>query len=125
MNKTTMIAAVAAKVNELFDEIDAMEKNLNLSANTVKTQTQLKKHEARNLLIIKTLLEGQDLEGDLMKWFESTTTLKTVRKSGGIILQDGDDIFKIQEAHPNKTYAQLKKIMADQGFHLDGHIVRK
>jgi hypothetical protein len=120
-----MIAAVTAKVNELFDEIDAMEKNLNLSANTVKTQTQLKKHEARNLLIIKTLLEGKDLEGDVMKWFESTTTLKTVRKSGGIILQDGDDIFKIQEAHPNKTYAQLKKIMADQGFHLDGHTVRK
>ena len=125
MNKTTMIAAVTAKVNELFDEIDAMEKNLNLSANTVKTQTQLKKHEARNLLIIKTLLEGKDLEGDVMKWFESTTTLKTVRKSGGIILQDGDDLFKIQEAHPNKTYAQLKKIIADQGFHLDGHTVRK
>lgn len=125
MNKTTMIAAVTAKVNELFDEIDAMEKNLNLSANTVKTQTQLKKHEARNLLIIKTLLEGKDLEGDVMKWFDSATTLKSVRKSGGIILQDGDDLFKIQEAHPNKTYAQLKKIIADQGFHLDGHTVRK
>ena len=124
MNKTTMIAAVAAKVDELINEMEAMEKNLNLSANTVKTQTQLKKHEVRNLLIIKTLLEGKDLEGDVMKWFESTTTLKSVRKAGGIILQDGDDIFKIQEAHPNKTYAQLKKIMADQGFHLDGHTVR-
>ncbi|MBQ1297504.1 MAG: hypothetical protein IIY21_25900 [Clostridiales bacterium] len=125
MNKTTMIAAVAAKVDELINEMEAMEKNLDLSANTVKTQTQLKKHEVRNLLIIKTLLEGKDLEGDVMKWFESTTTLKSVRKAGGIILQDGDDIFKIQEAHPNKTYAQLKKIMADQGFHLDGHTVRK
>lgn len=125
MNKTTMIAAVAAKVDELNNEMEAMEKNLDLSANTVKTQTQLKKHEVRNLLIIKTLLEGKDLEGDVMKWFESTTTLKSVRKAGGIILQDGDDIFKIQEAHPNKTYAQLKKIMADQGFHLDGHTVRK
>lgn len=125
MNKTTMIAAVAAKVDELINEMEAMEKNLDLSANTVKTQTQLKKHEVRNLLIIKTLLEGKDLEGDVMKWFESTTTLKSVRKAGGIILQDGDDIFKIQEAHPNKTYAQLKKIMADQGFHLEGHTVRK
>ena len=125
MNKTTMIAAVAAKVDALINEMEAMEKNLDLSANTVKTQTQLKKHEVRNLLIIKTLLEGKDLEGDVMKWFESTTTLKSVRKAGGIILQDGDDIFKIQEAHPNKTYAQLKKIMADQGFHLDGHTVRK
>lgn len=125
MNKTTMIAAVAAKCDELIQEMETMEKNLNLSANTVKTQTQLKKHEVRNLLIIKTLLEGKDLEGDVMKWFESTTTLKSVRKAGGIILQDGDDIFKIQEAHPNKTYAQLKKIMADQGFHLDGHTVRK
>lgn len=125
MNKTTMIAAVAAKCDELIQEMEAMEKNLNLSANTVKTQTQLKKHEVRNLLIIKTLLEGKDLEGDVMKWFESATTLKSVRKAGGIILQDGDDIFKIQEAHPNKTYAQLKKIIADQGFHLDGHTIRK
>lgn len=125
MNKATMIAAVAAKVDELINEMEAMEKNLDLSANTVKTQTQLKKHEVRNLLIIKTLLEGKDLEGDVMKWFESATTLKSVRKAGGIILQDGDDIFKIQEAHPNKTYAQLKKIMADQGFHLEGHTVRK
>ena len=125
MNKTTMIAAVAAKCDELIQEMEAMEKNLNLSANTVKTQTQLKKHEVRNLLIIKTLLEGKNLEGDVMKWFESATTLKSVRKAGGIILQDGDDIFKIQEAHPNKTYAQLKKIIADQGFHLDGHTIRK
>lgn len=124
MNKTTMIAAVAAKCDELNQEMEAMEKNLNLSANTVKTQTQLKKHEVHNLLIIKTLLEGKELEGDVMKWFESTTTLKSVRKSGGIILHDGDDIFKIQEAHPNKTYAQLKKIMTEQGFHLDGHTVR-
>lgn len=125
MNKTTMIAAVAAKCDELIAEMEAMEKNLDLSANTVKTQTQLKKHEVRNLLIIKTLLEGKDLEGDVMKWFESTTTLKAVRKAGGIILHDGDDIFKIQEAYPNKTYAQLKKIMTDQGFHLDGHTIRK
>lgn len=125
MNKTTMIAAVAAKCDELIQEMEAMEKNLNLSANTVKTQTQLKKHEVRNLLIIKTLLEGKELEGDVMKWFESTTTLKAVRKSGGIIFQDGDDILKIMDAHPNKSYEQLKKIMAEQGFHLDGHTVRK
>lgn len=125
MNKTTMIAAVAAKCDELIQEMEAMEKNLNLSANTVKTQTQLKKHEVRNLLIIKTLLEGKELEGDGMKWFESTTTLKAVRKSGGIVFQDGDDILKIMDAHPNKSYEQLKKIMAEQGFHLDGHTVRK
>lgn len=43
MNKATMIAAVAAKCDELNQEMEAMEKNLNLSANTVKTQTQLKK----------------------------------------------------------------------------------
>lgn len=125
MNKTTMIAAVAAKCDELIQEMEAMEKNLNLSANTVKTQTQLKKHEVRNLLIIKTLLEGKELEGDVMKWFESTTTLKAVRKSGGIIFQDGDDILKVMDAHPNKSYEQLKKIMGEQGFHLDGHTVRK
>lgn len=125
MNKTTMIAAVAAKCDELIQEMEAMEKNLNLSANTVKTQTQLKKHEVRNLLIIKTLLEGKELEGDVMKWFESTTTLKSVRKSGGIIFKDGDDLLAVMDEHPNKSYEQLKKIMTEQGFHLDGHIVRK
>ena len=126
MNKTTMIAAVTAKCDELIQEMEAMEKNLNLSANTVKTQTQLKKHEVRNLLIIRALLEGKDLEGDVMKWFESTTTLKAVRKARTIItFRDGDDLLAIMDEHPNKAYKDLKKALEDQGFHLDGHTVRK
>lgn len=126
MNKTTMIAAVAAKCDELIQEMEAMEKNLNLSANTVKTQTQLKKHEVRNLLIIKTLLEGKDLEGDVMKWFESTTTLKAVRKARTtIIFHDGDDLLAIMDEHPNKPYKDLMKALKEQGFRLDGHTVRK
>ena len=125
MNKTTMIAAVAAKCDELISEMEAMEKNLNLSANTVKTQTQLKKHEVRNLLIIKTLLEGKDLEGDVMKWFESTTTLKSVRKARTTItFHDGDDLLVIMDEHPNKPYKDLMKALKEQGFHLDGHTVR-
>lgn len=126
MNKATMIAAVAAKCDELIQEMEAMEKNLNLSANTVKTQTQLKKHEVRNLLIIKTLLEGKELEGDLMKWFESTTTLKSVRKARTTItFHDGDDLLVIMDEHPNKPYKDLMKALKEQGFHLDGHTVRK
>ena len=126
MNKTTMIAAVAAKCDELLNEMEAMEKNLNLSTNTVKTQTQLKKHEVRNLLIIKALLEGKDLEGDLMKWFESTTTLKAVRKARTtIIFHDGDDLLAIMDEHPNKPYKDLMKALKEQGFRLDGHTVRK
>lgn len=126
MNKTTMIAAVAAKCDELLNEMEAMEKNLNLSANTVKTQTQLKKHEVRNLLIIKALLEGKDLEGDLMKWFESTTTLKAVRKARTtIIFHDGDDLLAIMDEHPNKPYKDLMRALKEQGFRLDGHTVRK
>ena len=125
MNKATMIAAVAAKCDELIQEMEAMEKNLNLSANTVKTQTQLKKHEVRNLLIIKTLLEGKELEGDVMKWFESTTTLKSVRKARTTItFHDGDDLLVIMDEHPNKPYKDLMKALKEQGFHLDGHTVR-
>lgn len=125
MNKTTMIAALSAKINELIAEMDAMQNNLDLSANTVKTQTQLKKHEVRNLLIMKTLLEGKDLDADLMKWFESATTLKAIRKTGGIEFHDGDDFFTVQQKYPNKTYAQLKKSWEAQGFHLDGQTIRK
>ena len=125
MNKTTMIAAVTAKCDELFAEMAAMKDNLNLSENTVKTQTQLKKHEVRNLLIIKTLLEGKDLDADLMKWFESATTLKSVRKTGGIEFHDGDNFFEVQQKYPNKSYAQLKKSWEAQGFHLDGQTIRK
>lgn len=126
MNKKEMIAAVSAKCDELIQEMEAMEKNLNLSANTVKTQTQLKKHEVRNLLIIKTLLEGKDLEGDVMKWFESTTTLKSVRKARTTItFHDGDDLLAIMDAYPNKAYKDLIKAMEEQGFHLEGHTVRK
>ena len=122
------IAMPSATQNELdeIEKMEAMEKNLNLSANTVKTQTQLKKHEVRNLLIIKTLLEGKELEGDVMKWFESTSTLKSVRKARTTItFHDGDDLLAIMDEHPNKAYKDLKKALEDQGFHLDGHTVRK
>lgn len=125
MNKTTMIAALSAKIDELLAEMDAMQNNLNLSENTVKTQTQLKKHEVRNLLIMRTLLEGKTLDEELMKWFTSATTLKTVRKTGGIEFHDGDNFFEVQQKYPNKTYAQLKKSWEAQGFHLDGQIIRK
>lgn len=125
MNKTTMIAALSAKIDELLAEVAAMEDNLNLSASTVRTQTQLKKHEARNLIIMKTLLEGKELTGDVMKWFESATTLKFIRKTGGIVFHDGDNVFEVQQKYPNKCYAQLKKSWEAQGFHLDGQTIRK
>lgn len=126
MNKTQMIAACTAKVQELFDSIDAMEKNLELSQATVRTQTYQRTHEARNLLIIRTLLEGKELTGDLVKWFESTTTLTAVRKAKNTItFKDGDDMLAVMDAHPNKSYKDLKKALEDQGFHLDGHTVRK
>lgn len=126
MNKTQMIAAVAAKVQEQMDVIDSMKKNLELSENTVRTQSYQRTHEIHNLLIIKTLLEGKDLEGDVMKWFESATTLTATRKAKNIItFKDGDDMLAVMNAHPNKSYKDLKKALEDQGFHLDGHTVRK
>ena len=126
MNKTQMIAAVAAKVQEQMDVIDSMKKNLELSENTVRTQSYRRTHEIHNLLIIKTLLEGKDLEGDVMKWFESATTLTATRKARTtIVFHDGDDLLKIMDEHPNKSYKELKELLVKQGFMLDGHIVRK
>ena len=126
MNKKEMIAAVAAKVQEQMDVIDSMKKNLELSENTVRTQTYQRTHEIHNLLIIKTLLEGRDLEGDVMKWFESATTLTATRKARTTIeFHDGDDLLKIMDEHPNMAYKKLISMMAEQGFMLDGHIVRK
>lgn len=126
MNKTQMIAAVAAKVQEQMDVIDSMKKNLELSENTVRTQSYQRTHEIRNLLIIKTLLEGKDLEGDVMKWFESATTLTATRKARTTIeFHDGDDLLKIMDEHPNKSYKELKELLVKQGFMLDGHTVRK
>ena len=60
MNKAQMIAAVAAKVDEQLNIIESMKKNLELSENTVRTQTYQRTHEIHNLLIIRTLLEGRD-----------------------------------------------------------------
>lgn len=126
MNKKEMIAAVTAKVQEQMDVIDSMKKNLELSENTVRTQTYQRTHEIRNLLIIKTLLEGKDLEGDVMKWFESATILTSTRKAKNAIeFHDGDDLLKIMDEHPNMAYKKLISMMAEQGFMLDGHIVRK
>ena len=126
MNKSQMIAAVTAKVDEQLNIIESMKKNLELSENTVRTQTYQRTHEIHSLLIIKTLLEGKDLEGDVMKWFESATTLTATRKAKtAIVFHDGDDLLKVMDEHPNKSYKDLKKALEDQGFHLDGHTVRK
>lgn len=126
MNKTTMLAAIAAKVDELDSSIKAMKDNLELSENTVRTQTYQRTHEIRNLLIMKTLIEGKELTGDVEKWFTSATTLTSVRKAKNIVVfHDGDDLLAIMDEHPNKAYKDLKKALEEQGFHLDGHIVRK
>ena len=126
MNKAQMIAAVTAKVDEQLNIIESMKKNLELSENTVRTQTYQRTHEIHNLLIIKTLLEGNELRGDVLKWFESATTLTATRKAKTtIVFHDGDDLLKVMDEHPNKSYKDLKKALEDQGFHLDGHTVRK
>lgn len=125
MNKNTMVQAIVAKVDELESSIKAMKDNLELSENTVRTQTYQRTHEIHNLLIIKTLLEGKDLEGDVMKWFESTTTLTSVRKARTTVeFHDGDNMLEIISAHQNITYKKLIAMMEEQGFHLDGHIVK-
>ena len=131
-----MITSLENKSNELLDKIVEMEKNVNLSENTVRTQKQQKSHEAHNLLIIKQLcvflrddyFRGNgdfELPGDLGKWFESTTMLTETRKKGSIVFKDGDDLLKIMDEHPNVNYAKLKKMIEEQGFTLDGHTVRK
>ena len=126
MNKSQMIAAVTAKVDEQLSIIESMKKNLELSENTVRTQTYQRTHEIHNLLIIKTLLEGNELKGDVLKWFESATTLTATRKAKTtIVFHDGDDLLKVMDEHPNKSYRDLKKALEDQGFHLEGHTVRK
>lgn len=126
MNKAQMIAAVTAKVDEQLNVIESMKKNLELSENTVRTQTYQRTHEIHNLLIIKTLLEGNELKGDVLKWFESATTLTATRKAKTTIaFRDGDDLLKVMDEHPNKSYKDLKKALEDQGFHLEGHTVRK
>lgn len=125
MNKNTMVQAIVAKVDELESSIKAMKDNLELSENTVRTQTYQRTHEIHNLLIIKTLLEGKELTGDVMKWFESTTTLTSVRKARTTVeFHDGDNMLEIISAHQNITYKKLIAMMEEQGFHLDGHIVK-
>ena len=125
MNKTTMLAAIAAKVDELDSSIKAMKDNLELSENTVRTQTYQRTHEIHNLLIMKTLIEGKELTGDVEKWFTSATTLTSVRKARTTVtFKDGDNMLEVSMAHQNIDYKKLVSMMEEQGFHLDGHTVR-
>lgn len=131
-----MISMLEGKSSELLNKIEEMEKDLNLSENTVRTQRQVKSHEAHNLLIMAHLCRflrdfyfqangEMELPGDIGKWFESTTMLTETRKKGAIVFKDGDDLLKIMDEHPNVNYAKLKKMIEEQGFVLDGHTVRK
>lgn len=133
MNLVAMTTALENKSQELLNKIDEMKNDINLSENTVRTQTHLKSHEAHNLLIMLQLVRNMrdagdietELPGDVAKWFESTTMLTETRKKGSIIFHDGDNMLEIVDANPNKNYAQIKKMMTEQGFHLEGSIVRK
>ena len=126
MNKAQMIAAVTTKEDEQLNSIESMKKNLELSENTVRTQTYQRTHEIHSLLIIKTLLEGNELKGDVVKWFESATTLTATRKAKtAIVFHAGDDLLKVMNEHPNKSYKDLKEALEDQGVHRDGYAVRK
>ena len=132
-----MISMLEGKSSELLNKIEEMEKDLNLSKNTVRTQRQVKSHEAHNLLIMAHLCKflrayyyGDDngemeLPGDIGKWFESTTMLTETREKGAIVLHDGDNVFDIMEAHPSLTMAKVKELVEKQGFMLDKGIVRK
>lgn len=125
MNKIEMIKAIEAKVNELDASIEAMKNNVELSLNTVRTQTYQRTHEIHNLMIMAQLLEGKELTGDVAKWFESTVTLTSVRKSkNNVEFHDGDNIMTIMDEHSNINYKKLKEMLTAQGFHLDGQIVR-
>ena len=126
MNKVEMVNAINAKVDELDASIAAMKANLELSENTVRTQTYQRTHEIRNLLLMRTFIEGKELSGDLLKWFESAVTLTATRKARTTIeLHDGEDFFAVVERYPNKTGKDIKKAMEEQGFHFDGHVIRK
>lgn len=126
MNKSQMVALINAKVDELDASIAAMKANLELSENTVRTQTYQRTHEIRNLLLMRTFIEGKELSGDLIKWFESATTLTATRKAKYTVeFHDGDNMLEIISSHENMNYKKLVAMMEEQGFHLDGHIVRK
>lgn len=126
MNKSQMVALINAKVEELDASIAAMKANLELSENTVRTQTYQRTHEIRNLLLMRTFIEGKELSGDLIKWFESATTLTATRKAKNTVeFHDGDNMLEIISSHENMNYKKLVAMMEEQGFHLDGHIVRK
>ena len=126
MNKVEMIKAIDAKVEEQFATIDAIKNNDKLSDATYRTQRYQRTHEIHNLLLMRTFIEGKELSGDLIKWFESAVTLTATRKAKTTIeLHDGEDFFAVVERYPNKTGKDIKKAMEEQGFHFDGHVIRK
>ena len=126
MNKNEMLDAIQAKVDELYESIEVIKNNPKLSENTYKTQRYQRTHEARNLLIMAQLIKDGKLSDEAMGWFVSATTLTSVRKAKNtIVFKDGDDLLTIMNEHPNVNYKKLKDMIAEQGFMLDGHIVRK
>lgn len=133
LNLVAMATALENKSQELLDKIDEMKRDINLSENTVRTQTHLKSHEAHNLLIMLQLVRNMmdcgdtetELPGDVEKWFESTTMLTETRKKGSIVLHEGESAFDVLTKHENLTMGKLSDLAKKQGFKLDkGMIVR-
>lgn len=130
-----------SKIVELSDAIDEMQSpDCTLSANTVKTQTQVKRHEVRNLMIMRDLVrtfiyEGREdaevrtLSDTSIGWFMSATTLVSDRKAGMVSVQEGDRILDLLQKYQdvNNLMDKLQKACKKEGLVLDmaSGIIRK
>lgn len=134
LNLVAMATALENKSQELLDKIDEMKRDINLSENTVRTQTHLKSHEARNLLIMLQLVRNMmdcgdtetELPDDVEKWFDSTVTLVKDRNVGVLAtISEGTDIIQWMQEHEEVPYAKIKKYLSTVGLALEGSTVVK
>lgn len=127
LNKAFAVSSLNSRINELNEMLAELKSSTTLSVSTIRTQTHVKSHEKKLLLLQREFINNCDKDGlelpeEMIEWFESITTL-TSKRVNPITLKEGDDVIVYMQEHPEIKFDRIKKYLEKEGLILKGSTV--
>lgn len=127
LNKAFAVSSLNSRIDELNAMLAELKSSTTLSENTIRTQTHVKTHEKKLLLLQREFINNCDKDDleipeEMVEWFESVTTL-TSKRINPITLKEGDDVIAYMQEHPEIKFDRIKKYLEKEGLVLKGSTV--
>lgn len=127
LNKAFAVSSLNSRIDELNAMLAELKSSTTLSENTIRTQTHVKTHEKKLLLLQREFINNCDKDDleipeEMVEWFESVTTL-TSKRVNPITLKEGDDVIAYMQEHPEIKFDRIKKYLEKEGLVLKGSTV--